>query len=453
MYLEANTDLRVKKHCADLLRDLRVRSLNELRVHELTWSDLCAAESRTLKLSTSFIDRLGNAGEGEARELEEVGNALIAVLDEIRFEKDIRSGLGSREPRARGGDPRNPVRDGRASGVDLGPDGDGSILNQARQFRTFLETGEGLRRQAGEQRAILATGTGAQGGFALPEILSRTIQDQLINVSPIRAIAQVQQITSNDYKQLVGLRGAAANWLGEGDTRTATDEPTMAEVAPTMGELSAYPQISQWALDDLVINPGTWLQMNVTDVFAQLEGAAFVSGNGTKKPTGFLAGPTPVTTADASRAFGTLQYLPSGAAGDFLSAAFDVFGSMIYTLKAGYRTNARWVMNSKTAGRLRIMKDADGRFMWQDSLAAGQPALLMGYPVTIAEDMPDIGANTFPVAFGDFFRGYLVADRTDIRIVRDEVTLPGFVRYIISKRVGGNILDSNAIKLLKMSVS
>jgi HK97 family phage major capsid protein len=324
---------------------------------------------------------------------------------------------------------------------------------EAKKLANFLETGEGL-----ERKDILATGTGAQGGFALPELISRTIQDQILNVSPIRQIAQVQEIASNDYAQLVGLRGATTTWNAETTTRAVTAEPTMSEVKPAMGELWAYPAVSTWALADLVINAEQWLQVNVSDAFAQAEGAAFVSGDGVNKPSGFLAGPTPVVTGDASRAFGTLQFLPSGAAGAFVAATAsvspaDALVNMIYTLRAGYRANARWVMNSQTAGVVRKFKDLEGRFLWSDALAAGQPPLLLGFPVTIAEDMPDIGANTFPIAFGDFSRGYLVADRAGLRIIRDEITKPGAVRYLISKRVGGRLLDSNAIKLLKMSVS
>ena len=456
MYIQSKEDLNSRKHCIGLLRDLKVRTLNDLRINELPWTELCSTEKRVHQVASDLVDKMGSADDARAVELSAAGDALIAVLDEIRGEKDARTSIGSRGPRANGGDYRRPNVNGRVAASDF--DTEDGLEGQARALRGFFETGEGLRRQATENRDILATGTGAQGGFALPEILSRTIQDQIINVSPIRQIAQVQQIASNDYKQLVGVRGTAGNWLAESATRTATAEPTMAEVAPTMGELSAYPQISQWALDDLVIDPENWLQMNVTDTFAQLEGIAFVSGDGTNKPTGFLAGPTPVTTADASRAFGTLQYVPSGAAGAFVAATAsvspaDCLVNTIYTLKAGYRANGRWVMNSQTAGTVQKFKDLEGRFIWSNPMVAGQPPLLLGYPVTIAEDMPDIGANTFPIAFGDFQRGYLIADRTGIRIVRDEVTRPGFVKYIISKRVGGKLLDTSAIKLLKMAAS
>jgi HK97 family phage major capsid protein len=383
--------------------------------------------------------------------LETIEASLRKIEERTEKMDEIERRLADLETKSQPRDRRIPMLDGKADGVDSGETRD--LIAEARQLKTFFQTGEGL-----ERRDMLSTGTGAQGGFALPEQISRTILDQLINVSPIRQIAQVQQVESSDYRQLVGLRGTATAWNAEATVRAGTAEPSMAEVAPTGGELWAYPTISQWALDDLVINAENWLQLNVTDSFAQAEGAAFVTGDGANKPTGFLSGPTPVTTADASRAFGTLQYLPSGAAGAFVAATAtvspaDILADMIYTLRAGYRTNARWVMNSKTAGVVRKFKDIDGRFLWVDNLAAGQPALLMGYAVTISEDMPDIAANSFPIAFGDFFRGYLIADRTQMRIIRDEITKPGFVRYLISKRVAGKLLDTNAIKLLKMSAT
>jgi HK97 family phage major capsid protein len=318
---------------------------------------------------------------------------------------------------------------------------------EAKALATFFESGEGLSRKA------ISGATGAAGGFALPEEINQVVQDQLIDVSPIRSIARIVQVQTPDYKLLIGARGTTTAWNAEAtDRSTETNTPTLVEVAPTFGELWAYPSISQFALDDLVFDPEGWLQLNVTDAFAQAEGAAFVAGNGTNRPTGFLTG-TPVATGDASRAAGVLQFLPTGTSGTLGSAPADLLVTMVYTLKAGYRANARWVMNSATAGTVRKFKDSEGRFLWADSLAAGQPPLLLGYEVVIAEDMPDIAANSFPIAFGDFGRGYLIADRTGLRIIRDEVTKPGWVRYLIGKRVGGAIADSNAIKLIKCSAT
>jgi HK97 family phage major capsid protein len=337
----------------------------------------------------------------------------------------------------------------------LGRGADSEAKTQAvENLKTFFETGEGL-----ERRGVTSTGTGAAGGFALPEEIDSMILDQLRNISPIRQIAQVVSTTTSDYKKLVGIGGVGTTWNGESTDRSAeTAAPQMAEVAPTHGELWAHPEASQWALNDLVFNPEAWIQQNVTDEFAKAEGTAFVSGDGTNKPTGFLAGPAPVATSDGARAFGTLQYVPSGAAGGFVVATgtvspADCLINMIYTLKAGYRANAKWVMNSLTAGTVRKFKDLQGRFLWTDPLAEGQPALLLGYPVVIAEDMPDIAANSLSIAFGDFFRGYIIADTVGMRIIRDEVTKPGFVRYLIGKRLAGKLLDTNAIKVLKFAIS
>ena len=328
------------------------------------------------------------------------------------------------------------------------PEGRSSVLvTEAKALATFLETGEGLSRKA------INTGTGAAGGFALPEEISRVVQDQLINISPIRQIARVVQVNSPDYVHLIGARGATTTWNAEETVRTTeTATPTLHAVSPAFGELWAFPSITQHAADDLIFDPESWLQLNVSDAFAEAEGAAFVGGNGVDKPSGFLHG-TPVATPDGTRAAGVLQFIPTGNASTLGSAPADLLVQVVYMLKTGYRANARWVMNSTTAGVIRRLKDAEGRFLWADGLAAGQPSLLLGYPVTIAEDMPDIGTNSLPIAFGDFSRGYLIADRVGMRIIRDEVTKPGWIRYLISKRVGGAIADANAIKLVKVAAA
>lgn len=453
MFIDTKQDLSFRKHCIAALRDLNLRSLNDLSAHELRWTSLCSAENRLIKAGSDLIDQIANAGEERAVELGAASEAVMHALDAIRQEKDSRTALGSRDPRPQGGDPRRPNINGRASGVDYGPEPDRSLAAEVRKLHGFFETGEGL-----ERRAITSIGAGAAGGFALPEVIDNVILDQLRTYSPIRSIAQVVQVTTSDYVKLVGIGGVGTTWNAESTDRSAeTASPQMAEVRPTHGELWAKPEISQWALDDLVGNPEQWLQTNVSDEFARAEGQAFVSGDGVNKPTGFLTG-TPVATADSSRAFGVLQYIPSGAAGAFLAATAsvspaDVLLQMIYSLRAGYRAGARFVMNSNTAGVVRRWKDLEGRFIWSDPLSAGQPPLLLGFPVVLAEDMPDIAANTFPIAFGDFQRGYLIADRIGMRIIRDEVTKPGSVKYLIGKRVGGRILDSNAIKLLRMAVS
>lgn len=297
------------------------------------------------------------------------------------------------------------------------------------------------------------TGTGASGGFALPEKIALDIARVVQDISPIRTIARVVQVGTPDYKELVDLGGFGTEWVGETDTRAQTNTPNLGECAPTFGEIAAKPEATRHSLEDLFFNVESWLTASATEAFAIAEGTAFVSGNGTNKPTGFLGGPTPVTTADATRAFGTLQYIATGQAATLASAAYDTFYDMAFTLKAGYRTNARWVMNSLTMAALAKIKDSTGQYLLQPAVSLGAPASMLGYGVTVAEDMPVIAANAFPVAFGDFSRGYLIADRVGMGIVRDEVTKPGYVRYIMFKRVGGKLKDTSAIKLLKVAAS
>jgi HK97 family phage major capsid protein len=297
------------------------------------------------------------------------------------------------------------------------------------------------------------TSTGASGGFALPEVIATDIAKQVQDISPIRQIARVVQVGTPDYKELVDLNGFGFEWVGETSARNQTDTPNLGEVAPTFGEIAAKPEATRHSLEDLFFNVEAWLQASGAEQFAIAEGAAFVSGDGSNKPTGILGGPTPVTTADASRAFGTLQYVATGEAAALADNPFDTFHDIVYGLKAGYRSNARFLMNSLTMAALAKVKDADGRYLLQASVAMGVPDMINGYGITVAEDMPNIGANTFPVAFGDFQRGYLIADRVGLGIIRDEVTKPGYIRYIMFKRVGGKLKDTNAIKLLKVAAS
>ena len=321
---------------------------------------------------------------------------------------------------------------------------------RATQAAKALEakTAEGRERRSSQT----VTSTGSAGGYALPEVIERAIARLSVDISPIRQISTVRMVGSPDYKELFDVNGAAFEWVGETDPRNQTNTPDLAEVAPTFGMASAKPQASEESLDDLFFDVEAWLTSSAAEAIAQGEGAAFVSGNGTKKPTGFLAGPTPVTTVDSSRAFGTLQYVASGQAAAMPTSA-DTFYDLIYSLRARYRANARWVTNKLVLAAMRKYKDSQNQYLWQPSLVASQPATFMGYGITEAEDMPAVGAGAFPIAFGDFREGYLIADRVGMRITRDEITSPGFVKFYVRKRVGGKLRNTQAIKLLKIAAS
>lgn len=305
-----------------------------------------------------------------------------------------------------------------------------------------------IQKKAAEVRVA----TSASGGYAVPEVIATEIAMTVQDVTDMRAVARVVQVGSSDYKELLDRNGFGTEWVGETAPRNQTSTADLAEVVPTMGTLAAKPQATVESLEDLFFDVPAWLVDSASRQYAIAEGAAFISGDGKNKPTGLLNG-TPVATDDASRAFGTLQYVPTGVADNLSGNPFDEMMDLLFTLKSGYRGAGFFMLNSGTMAALAKVKDGDGRYLLSASLTEGVPFTILGRPVVAAEDMPDIAADAFPIAFGDFQRGYLIVDRIGFRIVRDEVTRPGYVRWVMSKRVGGRTKDTNAIKLLKCAVS
>ena len=337
------------------------------------------------------------------------------------------------------------------SGVELGGGVARPLLSGARAgagaaFGGFLRSGTSVEMQS-------FTGvSGDSGGYAIPKEIDAVIGATLASVSPIRAIANVVQVGSAGYRKLVTAGGTPSGWASEVDARPATGTPTYFEIAPPMGDLYANPSASQAMLDDALFDVEGWLATEIAREFARAEGAAFVSGSGVGRPKGFLAAPTS-SANDAARAFGTLQYLASGAAGDFAASPQDRLIDLVQSLRGPYRQNGTWVMNSATLARIRKFKTSDGAFIWTPGLSVGQPATLLGYPVIEAEDMPDIGANALAIAFGDFRSGYLIAERGETGILRDPYSNKPFVYFYATKRIGGCVSNSEAIKLMKFAAN
>ena len=299
----------------------------------------------------------------------------------------------------------------------------------------------------------LSGATPADGGYAVPREIDAMIARLMANISPIRAIATVVQTGSAGYRKLVSTSGVASGWVAETAGRPATDTPTFAEIAPPTGELYANPAASQAMLDDAAFDVEAWLADEITREFARAEGSAFITGNGTNRPQGFLAVPT-ASTNDGARAFGTIQYVAAGAAGNFAAATPENrIIDLVHALKPAYRQGAAFVMNSATLARIRKFKTTDGQFLWQPGMSEGQAATLLGYPVVEAEDMPDIAADSLSIAFGNFREGYLIAERSATTILRDPFTNKPFVHFYATKRVGGQVMNSEAIKVMKFSAT
>ena len=322
---------------------------------------------------------------------------------------------------------------------------------KAPETKSFVD--QYLRRGLETGIKSFTAATGPDGGFAVPREIDALIARTLADISPIRSIAQVVQTGTAGYPKLVTTGGTPSGWVSETAARPETDTPSFAEIAPPSGELYANPAASQAMLDDAAFDVESWLAGEIAEEFARAEGAAFIHGNGTNRPRGFLNG-TPTPQDDAARAFGTLQYVASGADGNFASVSpEDRLVDLVHALRPAYRQGASFVMNSSTLARIRKMKSDDGAFLWQPSLAAGQPATLLGYPVVEAEDMPDIAANSLSIAFGNFRAGYLIAERSATTILRDPFTNKPFVHFYATKRIGGQVMNSEAIKLMKFAAS
>lgn len=304
----------------------------------------------------------------------------------------------------------------------------------------FIRTGD----EAALIEAKSLSSIDGEGGYLAPIETDMQIDAVLAEASPIRQIATVRKIGTGLFRKPVSTSDAATGWVGETDARPETTAPTLTLLSFPAGELYAMPAATQALLDDNVADVDAWLAEEVRDVFAAQETAAFISGDGTNKPRGFLSYQA---GADA------LQEIITGVDGGFAAGdQYDTLMALIYSLKSRYRPGASFIMNRGTLSAIRKIKDADGNYIWSPG-AEGGASTLLGYPVVEAEDMPNMDTNGYGVAFGDFRRGYLIADRQGIRVLRDPYSAKPYVLFYTTKRVGGGVQDREAISLLKFSVS
>jgi HK97 family phage major capsid protein len=319
-----------------------------------------------------------------------------------------------------------------------------------KMFRKGVEAGN-MREL--EVKAGLTTQSDPDGGYLVPEEMEGTIDRVLGTVSAVRSISRVINVSSDSYKKLVNQGGTASGWVGEEAARPETDGPSLREIVINTAELYANPASTQKALDDARIDVAQWLADEVAIEFAEQEGAAFVSGDGINKPMGFLA-ETPV--ANASYAWGSLGYVVTGAAAAFATPSTsvspaDALISLVHALKQGYRNGATFIMNDAVMGTVRSFKDANGAYIWAPPSATSDVATILGKPVVTDDNMPALGAGAFPIAFGNFQRGYLIVDRMGVRVLRDPYTNKPNVHFYTTKRVGAKVVNFEAIKLLKCS--
>jgi HK97 family phage major capsid protein len=304
---------------------------------------------------------------------------------------------------------------------------------------------EGLRSL--EVKAGMSTQSDPDGGFMVPEEMDKSLDKLAIDSVAMRRIARVTS-ASGDYKRLLSSGGATGGWVGEEETRDETDTPDLKQFNPPWSELYMLPAVTQVLLDDSAFDLAAWLLDELQDVETSMEGAAFISGNGVKKPKGFL---NYDTVANASWEWGKIGYVASGHASLVNNA--DKLIDLQHALKPLYRRNGTWLMNDTTFATFRKFKDGDGNYLWRPGLIADAPDIFLGKPVEIDDNMPDIGSDVYPVAFGDWKRAYLIGDhKVGRRLLRDPYTTKGKVKFYLTKRVFGGVINHQAIKLMKVSV-
>lgn len=300
----------------------------------------------------------------------------------------------------------------------------------------------------GEVQAAMNKGEAEEGGYLTPVEWDRTITDKLREESPMRELAQVQVTSKAGWTKLFNMGGTGSGWVGETDQRPETATPTLKSLGFGHGEIYANPAATQQMLDDSEINIESWLASEVQSEFAEQEGLAFISGDGAKKPAGILTYVEGGANA-AKHPFGAIKAINSGAANDISS---DAVLDLIYGLPKKYRQNARFLTNNLTIAKLRKLKDGQGNYLWQPSAQAGQPATFHGYGLAEDENMPDVAANSTPIMFGDYKRGYLIIDRMGVRVLRDPYTKKPYVLFYTTKRVGGGVQNPECLRALKVVV-
>ncbi|KAA2237239.1 phage major capsid protein [Salinarimonas soli] len=335
--------------------------------------------------------------------------------------------------------------DARRPALGGAPGADPAVREHKTAFDLYVRSGEAAGLKSLEAKALSA-GSGPDGGYLAPADIEREVLRRLADISPIRGIAATRLISAGQYKVAYAVTGAAAGWVGEGTPRPQTASPALVELTFPAMELYAMPAATQTLLDDAVVDVDAWIAAEVETAFAEQEGAAFVAGDGVGKPKGFLAYER---AANGAWTWGRLGTVATGVAGAFPAGnASDVLVDLVHAVKAGYRQNATFVMNRKTQSAIRKFKDGQGNYLWQPPATPGAGATLMTFPVVEAEDMPDMAPNAAAIAFGDFRRGYLVVDRTGVRVLRDPYSAKPYVLFYVTKRVGGGVQDFAAIKLL-----
>lgn len=417
------------------------------------------------------IDAAISAGEERYAELQASTDKIFAALDQLsigggkRGESAEKQAIAAREFFARYTAPSEKIKPLNVIPGDFGQEHVDAYASYASSWIKLLRANGKMSNLTPDIQNNLRVGLDNQGGFLVPVEMETIVRERLFDTSPMRQIAQVQEIGSDKWEApYMSDDAVSGGWVGEMDTRPETGTPDLGMMTIEAFEQYAMPKASQRALDDPILDLGNWIMRVTGNKMIRTENAAYVTGDGSKKPRGFVDyGTESVTTTDAAgRDWGKLQYIASGGAGVFPTSSgkddATALIDMIAELHEGYHAGATWAMSRRTAAAVRKLRDADGRYLVDFEGAnslAGNAALfsLHGYPIAQLDDMPVIASDSFSIAFGNFMEGYMIVDRLGMRTIVDNITTKGQVKFYMTKRTGGDVQNFDAIKLMKFATS
>ncbi len=398
-------------------------SISEIteRVHNLgnAWEQFKQVNDQRLK----EIERKGSADPLYSEQLSKISSAL----DHHKHRMDALETAQSRP--------------GKELAVMAYKSGDGHASEYTKAFDQYLRKGMDAGLEAISTKA-LSVGSDPDGGYMVTPSMTNRIIKLVEEGSPLRSLASIETISSDSLEILEDNDVAAAGWTTETGTVSDTDTPQVGKKSIAVHELYAQPKATQKLVDDSAIDIESWLAEKVADIFARKESAAFIGGSGNGQPKGILS-------YAAGTDWDEIEQIDSGTDGVVTA---DGLIKLYYSLKEQYASRATFLMNRSVTQGIRLLKDTStDQYIWQPGLAAGAPDTLMGVPVKQCSDMPAATTDSLSVALADFESAYLIVDRIGIRTLRDPFTEKPFVKFYTTKRVGGDVVNFEAIKLLKLS--
>ncbi|WP_376959647.1 phage major capsid protein [Azospirillum sp. A26] len=327
----------------------------------------------------------------------------------------------------------------RRPGAAPAPEKKGDDAPERKAFETYLRGGT-AGMEFTEVKA-LRTGDDPSAGYLAPAEFIAEVDKNIVLWSPVRQLATVRNTARGSVELPKRIGRPTATWVEELEDREDTETGSRyGKSAYEVKELTAYVDVSFSTLEDAAVDIFGELAGDLAEEFGQAEGEAFVTGNGVKRPMGFMS--------DSS--------IPTVASGDAAKITADSLIDLFHALPSPYRTNAVWGMNSTTLGAIRKLKTTGGEYLLSMSGLAGSPVTtILGRPVVELPDMPDVAGDAVPLVFGDFAQGYRVFDRVGFFLLRDDLTqrTKGKCRFHARKRVAGGVRKSEALRKLRIAAN